>query len=95
MKSVFVVMTGSYNKRPAMVCQNRDEAFHIAASLNDVESSEDLENYVITLPYMCNPDTYDINDIVMTAIVSTKKVYEDMISQMSVPQNQQFDEQFE
>ena len=83
MKKVYGVMVGTYSKAVAIVCQNEDEAIQFAVAMNDIHSDkEDPKDYVIELPYICDSNNYDINDVVMTAIVSTKKVYEDIINQM-------------
>lgn len=81
MKYVYVVLAGSYDKNPAVVCQHEEDAKTLAESLHPKTDSDDLDEFVIPVPYLCNDhDTYNVDDIIMTAIVSTKKIYDDLVS---------------
>ena len=86
MKKVYVVIAGTYKMKPVAVCQYIEDAQSLAISVNSLESNEDVNEYIFELPYLCEESPYDVNDIVATAVASTKKVYEDIIRSMNVPQ---------
>ena len=85
MKLVYIVLTGDYTKTPVIVCQNEDEAKQLAISINQI--SEDVVNgYIRPTPFLCDPNSYDVNDIILTAIKSTERVYVDAVNAVNSPE---------
>lgn len=85
MQSTYLVLDNSYTKHAIVACQYKEDALNIAQSMNP--SCENLEELILQIPYICDPHTYNINDIVQTAIVSTQSAYQDTLNQISAALN--------
>lgn len=75
MKQIYVVQTGSYNLKPVMAYENRNDAVKACCALNDCDATG-ASTYIKALPFMYDqPNTVDITDI-QTVIDMTLKAVE-------------------
>lgn len=75
MQEVYIVLNKALygtSIKAVVVCDNYDEASALASSINGLTCDENPDEYILKCPGLLSSQTFDINDIVSTAVVSTK-----------------------
>jgi len=75
MQEVYIVQNKamfSVSSKSVIVCDIYEDAKQLAISINDLQPEDNVDEYIIPCPGYMHNQTFNIQDIISTAVVATK-----------------------